>query len=523
MNKETYFWKKSLPLIIVLIIYLVSGFALLPFYRYQINPDGISYISIAQKYLRGDFAHAINGHFSPLFSWLLIPLLYLGLDPLIATKILNLALGVVTIVAMRSLSYRFQMHEQIRETIFFTLIPVVLYFAYYLITPDLLVSCILLFYFTLIFHPNYADRPRHGMLCGMLAGLAYLSKSYSLPFLLFHFPFMSILHYFAPAKNRKVVLFSFFCGMFLFLFISGIWIAAISNKYGYFTISTQTKGNLQFINPHGPPSSPPFIEPPDETAVSVWEDPFSCIPMGTWSPFESFSAFQHWLKFFVRNIPPTVKIFIRFSPFSFLIGIAYLLFLLCSPKQVMAQREVIYPLVTVVPYAAGYCLILIDERYIWITCLLLIMMGGYVLQTLFQNNFFTPIRKNSLLFLFILSFAISPVRNLARQFNSGKDIYLLSEKMKEYIPPRAKLASSTDWYQLMFLAYHLRARIYGTGDNINADILDREMDKYGINYFIVYKGATAEYPFLVKYKEVTSGSCRGEPYTLYMRQERIPR
>ncbi|MHC4720172.1 MAG: hypothetical protein ACYSYT_06835, partial [Planctomycetota bacterium] len=59
---------------------MILGGALVGHYRYQINPDGISYISVAQKYLAGDFAGAINGYWGPLYSWLLMPFLYFGIE-----------------------------------------------------------------------------------------------------------------------------------------------------------------------------------------------------------------------------------------------------------------------------------------------------------------------------------------------------------------------------------------------------------------------------------------------------------
>ena len=78
-QKKINILKRNRTLLIsAIVIYCAAGFALLPFFRYQINPDGISYISIAQKYLIGDIDNAINGHFSPLFSWLLVPFLFLS-------------------------------------------------------------------------------------------------------------------------------------------------------------------------------------------------------------------------------------------------------------------------------------------------------------------------------------------------------------------------------------------------------------------------------------------------------------
>lgn len=39
--------------------------------RHAINPDGISYLDMGDAYLRGDWSMAVNGLWSPLYSWLL--------------------------------------------------------------------------------------------------------------------------------------------------------------------------------------------------------------------------------------------------------------------------------------------------------------------------------------------------------------------------------------------------------------------------------------------------------------------
>ena len=45
--------------------------------RYQNNPAGIAYLDIGDAYMRGDFADAINGYWSPLYSLLLGPVVRL--------------------------------------------------------------------------------------------------------------------------------------------------------------------------------------------------------------------------------------------------------------------------------------------------------------------------------------------------------------------------------------------------------------------------------------------------------------
>ncbi len=73
LNKYGLVLKKNYVLIFILILYFVFGLFLLNYYQYILNSDGISYISIAQKYMVGDFGNAINGYWGPLLSWLMIP------------------------------------------------------------------------------------------------------------------------------------------------------------------------------------------------------------------------------------------------------------------------------------------------------------------------------------------------------------------------------------------------------------------------------------------------------------------
>ncbi|MGZ6005600.1 MAG: hypothetical protein ACXWLH_05655, partial [Candidatus Saccharimonadales bacterium] len=62
-------------------------------YRYQINPDGTSYISIAEKYAHFDIRHAVNGYWGPLYSILMVPFLWMHIEPIIAAKVVSLLAG----------------------------------------------------------------------------------------------------------------------------------------------------------------------------------------------------------------------------------------------------------------------------------------------------------------------------------------------------------------------------------------------------------------------------------------------
>ena len=66
---------KNFVLLFFILIYLIIGLLLIHNYLYILNTDGISYIHIAQHYISGRFFQAINGYWSPMYSWLLIQFL----------------------------------------------------------------------------------------------------------------------------------------------------------------------------------------------------------------------------------------------------------------------------------------------------------------------------------------------------------------------------------------------------------------------------------------------------------------
>jgi hypothetical protein len=76
-------------------------------YRYDNNNDGMHYLDIAAQYARGDFAGAVNAFWSPLYSWLFIPIqLVFNVGPaheFEAAHVLNLVLFVAALAAFEFL------------------------------------------------------------------------------------------------------------------------------------------------------------------------------------------------------------------------------------------------------------------------------------------------------------------------------------------------------------------------------------------------------------------------------------
>lgn len=501
MNLKSFF-NDNRTLIFVLIVYLLLGLFFLNYYQYIINSDYISYFSIAKYYFVGDYADAINGYWGPLFSWLLLPFLFLDSNSfysIYSGRLLSLIIGVFTIIGIRRLSYRFEMDEVIRTIIFVSMIPIVLYFSLNLnISPDLLVMCLFVYYLSIIFDHKYADNSYNGICCGIIGVLAYLSKSYAFPFFVAHFLLFNIYYYFKGfrVEKRKMVLKNFLIGISIFLLISGLWVGIISHKYGYVTIGTAGEYNEELVgldSINHPMFYQGILLPPNENAVSVWEDP-SYIHMESWSPFESLNSFNHQLGIIWGNILKTIYYFEIFSILSIFIIIVSILLIIKNPHD-KSNRILEFSLFTIFLYSIGYCLILIEVRYIWLAYVILMLMGGYLVNILLKSKFFSNLDTKSItpfkiaiLIIFTISFTIFPVTTLIQDTSSsnspyevGKVLFGLSDSLDHY-NVSGRIASDDKWHGSLYLSYYTDSKYYGkvngSNGNIQTELLDNNIDYY---------------------------------------------
>ncbi len=512
--------KRNLCFALCLIAYSISGALLLRFYQYQVNGDGICYISIAQKYLRGDFSNAVNGYWGPLLSWLLVPFLLLGLSPLLASKLLSLIVGFLTIIGVRLLSHRFEISDSIRNVITIMLIPIVLYFAFSIITPDLLIVCTLIFYMTVIFDRDYPDKKYNGGLCGIIGATAYLSKSFAFPFFIAHFLLLNLFHYLRSAaiEKKKSVLRHLVFGLATFSIISAVWITAISIKYKEITIGNSARYNHAVQNPESPGYPrhvQDFFIPPNATAVSAWEDP-SCLKVKSWNVFESWDSFRYKLEIITKNI--TQLVLGRKSRFPLFMAtiFAYILFFLPFNRSAL-ESAAFYSLATIILYCAGYTLFIICERFLWIVYILSILMAGHMFNRMFRKDFLNRARKSIILALFVLFSVQMPLQYLCRHTNRGKEIYELSTTLSNY-EIQGRIASNRRRYTL-YLSYYLNANYYGEArKNISEEELQDELMKHDIDYYFQW-GEYNNFEFLSDYKEVTGGEI--PDLRIYSLKERI--
>ena len=117
-------------------------------------------------------------------------------------KILSLIIGFFTLIGIRYLFSKF-ISRNLSNISVLVMIPTVLYIAFYLITPDLLIVCLILFYFGIIFDPKYSSKLHNGLACGFIGALAYFSKTFAFVFFILHFILFNTIFYFKDFDHEK--------------------------------------------------------------------------------------------------------------------------------------------------------------------------------------------------------------------------------------------------------------------------------------------------------------------------------
>ena len=140
--------------------------------QHKLNPDGIAYLRIAGYYANAQTDLMVSGYWGPLLSWLMVPFLKLGWDPLAAARI---AMGVSAIV------FWFGCVTVFRS---FRIPPVAIapgawlaalasvYWSARNISPDLLVGGLMAMAIGVMLDSQWQESRRTAVLAGLLWGLA---------------------------------------------------------------------------------------------------------------------------------------------------------------------------------------------------------------------------------------------------------------------------------------------------------------------------------------------------------------
>ena len=210
----------------------------------------------------------------------------------------------------------------------------------------------------------------------------------------------------------------------------------------------------------------------------------SYLKIEQWSPFESWKNFKYKLNVILNNLISILYIIESFSIFSIIIITACILFTIKFPS---GRLETVMPylIIIIVLYSVGYSLILVEERYLWIVSILLLLMGAYLLNTLSKKNRITTMMKNLLLILLVFSFIIMPITDMNKDLTIYEDFYSVSKSLDNTYHIHGNIASNSEWEGTVYIAYYLKSRYYGILKE-NSPSLEKELKDNEIDYYFVW-------------------------------------
>jgi hypothetical protein len=499
--------------------YLITGFLFLT--PTISNADAVSYISIAQKYARGDLANAVNGYWSPLLSWLLVPPILLSVNPVLAVKGLLLICGLALSFGIFLLGKRFGLSPEIGIFLAALALPIILFrYALGSITPDLLVAAILVYYFYLVFDPECFQSAATWPLCGLLAAGAYFAKSYAFFFILAHCIALGVSQAFlAPRGPHRMRVVRKAVGiMVVFLAVSGAWVTALSLKYHRLTISTSGRIAMGL---HSPDSRGQFtkssriIRPPNPSAVSAWEDPSFYASQSSPPTPEPAKESNHFVAELKSNSAEIASVLIRFSLLSLVI-LPSAFILSFRPKR---HRPVLLALASLLIYSSGYAVVGVNTRYLYIIEVLILLLGGYMLNLLFQRM--GPGKrgpKACLALVFTALFMLTPYTLSAkfpqehpalfkgRHGGWERALYVTGRSLAQALATydrdassgrRVLVASDKNYQDTLIVSYYAKLGYCGLiAPKKKETATEKDLVENGVDYLFLWNLPKSKYPFL---------------------------
>ncbi|MFT7589021.1 MAG: putative membrane protein [Limisphaerales bacterium] len=371
--------RQGIPLIIfsiIALLVLIFSVDLLSF-----GADGIQYVQIAQQWASGNWDAALNAYWGPLVSWLMIPLLKLGVDPFLSFKIERF----ITAIFFFWLCLRWLKRLGISNFMYWLCLPVIAILPLQWMlheTPDLLYSTLVLVWLELAL--GLKDKAKYPYIAGLVGALLYLTKAFGFPFFASNLLVVLILlgWYYKSASSSYKLLKEGSIALGIFLGFSLIWILTISVHYEAAIIGTSGSYNQLMLGPDNSPTEiinssfvlPTFagnLEFPAEGQLSSWQEPYLSLDLADRSIIENS---RHYALNLLRNCKA-----LMYNDMLFAFGLLFTLLVLASRflKLKFERRDWFFVLlfgITVLNTVGGYMLILVQDRYLWSVEILLLFI-----------------------------------------------------------------------------------------------------------------------------------------------------
>ncbi len=350
---------------------------------HQIDYDGMAYTGIARHLRQGEYFAAINAFRSPLLSWIIALLSFVGADFVAIGKLCSvgsyvLCLGLLYIFA-RSL-WRSNTVASI-ATLLFVLGRGLCSLTVGSVTPDFLFAALVLVYFLVVLRCFRGEEERNWFYLGTVHGVAYLAKAFALPWLALCTLVAAVLSEGSWKKRAARVALA----AIVPVVISAGWGAVLHSKYGVVTTGTQLRANLlqwtlRAFRDHPDPTYLVLSDTTQLVDKYLVDDP---MPPGSWTwdyPLRLTETFPKLISAERQNVPSLIKeIIIVVTPGGV---VAFL-----AATWILVRKRVEYPVPPrisiviasgAVTMVLAYSMLVFDRRYLFPLIPLLLAIAARV-------------------------------------------------------------------------------------------------------------------------------------------------
>lgn len=291
---------------------------------HQLNPDAIAYCRIAGYYAGGQWELAVTGYWGPLLSWLMVPLLKVGVAPLVAARGVMALSGVVFLCGAVAVFRAFRLPRVALVTGAWMAMGWSVFWSVRHITPDLLLAGLAGLAVSATMEALLApcrglaaaaSSPASGLktatasrqhgravwraiAAGMWWGLAYLAKAVALPLAGLTTAALTLFALSGRWELRRELAERLGVVWLCTALVAGPWMGVLSLHYGKFTFSTTGPIAHALAGPGEQSRYHPAmvtLHQPDAGRVTQWEEP-SLMAYRFWSPLSSAENFRHQLE-----------------------------------------------------------------------------------------------------------------------------------------------------------------------------------------------------------------------------------
>ncbi len=371
-----------------LAIYFLGLLLLFPQLKWYLDsPDAFHYLALAHRWAEGELQHVANGYWSPLIIWWTVAFIKLPVSDLVAAKLAQASMGAIGVYVWYRLVERNSLPAKGLAAL--AAVPFMWVYTFLNFSGDLSFLVVSLLILLLSLQRPF-NSVRSAVIFGITGGLWYFSKAFGLPMFIAWSAFLFLSQRKgSAAQGTPPMLRNWIIALCTAAVLVSPWIFTISQRYGHFTISEAARYNLTLEvapTPEGQPLLPGIaggLIAPEPPAVSAWEEPGEYVrltPLVPWQHTDRYLSLLH------RNLLTIHYHDVRRQIGSILLVLLLILLVKSGWRRPWSDRSLSCPLLFMVILNAGYSLILVHDRYIWINTFIMLLVIGRILYLLLPKQ-----------------------------------------------------------------------------------------------------------------------------------------